>query len=77
VTELFTVADLTDEERHVLARGLLEWGGPAHASDALAVAMDFGSAAAMLEDADRLSHRPVNAIGAPVGRRGVPEQSRA
>jgi hypothetical protein len=27
VTELFAVDALTVQERHVLARGLLEWGG--------------------------------------------------
>ena len=42
-TEEFTVSDLTDEERHVLARGLAEWGGPARCTDALAAAMDFAS----------------------------------
>ncbi|WP_213009305.1 hypothetical protein [Paractinoplanes toevensis] len=49
-----TVPDLTDEERQVLARSLLEWGGPAHCTDALAVAMDFGSAADLFEEARRL-----------------------
>jgi hypothetical protein len=33
--------DLTDAERHLIVRGLLDWGGPAHATAALAVAMGF------------------------------------
>jgi hypothetical protein len=53
-TEEFTVGDLTDEERHVLARGLAEWGGPAHCTDALAAAMDFESVEVLLEEARRM-----------------------
>jgi len=33
--------DLTVVERWVLNRGLVEWGGPAHCTDALAMAMGF------------------------------------
>jgi len=32
---------LTDDERFVLERGLVEWAGPARCTDALAVAMGF------------------------------------
>lgn len=35
------MVDLTEAERHLLARGLKEWGGPAHSTEALAVAMGF------------------------------------
>ncbi|GAA4580595.1 hypothetical protein GCM10023176_60360 [Micromonospora coerulea] len=35
------MVDLTEAERHLLARGLMEWGGPAHSTEALAVAMGF------------------------------------
>lgn len=51
---MFTVSDLTDEERHVLSRGLAEWGGPAHCTNALAIAIDVESATALLEEANRL-----------------------
>jgi hypothetical protein len=35
--------DLDSEEREMLVCGLNDWGGPAHGSDALAVAMGFES----------------------------------
>jgi hypothetical protein len=34
---------LTDEERWLLNRGLVEWGGPAACRDAMASAMGFSS----------------------------------
>ena len=37
----FVPIELTDEERFVLERGVIEWGGPARCSDPLAVAMGF------------------------------------
>lgn len=37
--------DLSDDERAVLRAGLLDWGGPATPTDALAVAMGFSNAA--------------------------------
>lgn len=65
--EVFAVSDLTDEERHVLSRGLAEWGGPAHCTNALAAAMDFESATALLEEANRLI--PLIRNGQPLTRR--------
>ncbi|MEV3965187.1 hypothetical protein AB0M34_30600 [Nocardia sp. NPDC050193] len=35
--------ELSEDEREVLRRGLGEWGGPAHCTEALAVAMGFRS----------------------------------
>jgi hypothetical protein len=52
--DVFEVSDLTEDERDMLYHGLLEWGGPAHCTDALATAMDFESAAALLEETRRL-----------------------
>jgi hypothetical protein len=66
-TEEFTVGDLTDEERHVLARGLAEWGGPAHCTDALAAAMDFESVEVLLEEARRM--KPLIRDGQPLSSR--------
>lgn len=40
--------DLTDNERELLRRGLQEWGGPAHCTDAMAVTMGFSSVAEVL-----------------------------
>jgi hypothetical protein len=37
---LFTL-DLNDDERHLLRRGTWEWGGPAYATETLAIAMGF------------------------------------
>lgn len=37
--------DLQAVEREMLATGLIEWGGPAHCTDALAMAMGFASCA--------------------------------
>ena len=48
--------DLTDEERFVLDRGLVEWGGPAYCTDALAIAMGFGSVADLASERVRLLH---------------------
>jgi hypothetical protein len=38
-------ADLTDQERELLARGVIEWGGPARCTEELALAMGFASVA--------------------------------
>jgi hypothetical protein len=46
--------DLTDEERYVLNRGLVEWGGPARCTDAMAVAMGFASVQDLFDQSDRL-----------------------
>jgi hypothetical protein len=63
--DLVTV-DLTDQERHVMARGFAEWGGPAHSTDALAVAMGFEGTEDLYVQARRLS-RSVEA-GEPLSR---------
>jgi hypothetical protein len=41
--------DLTPEERYVLNRGLVEWGGPAHCTEAMANAMGFASVDNLLD----------------------------
>ena len=46
--------ELTDEERFVLKRGLLEWGGPAHCTDAMAVAMGFASVRDLFDESHRI-----------------------
>jgi len=46
--------DLTDEERQLLSSGLAQWGGPAHATDALAVAMGFADIDDLLAESDRI-----------------------
>ncbi|MFC9997752.1 hypothetical protein [Nocardia sp. NPDC127526] len=46
--------ELSNDEREVLRHGLGEWGGPAHCSDALAVAMDFQSVTDLHEQRRRL-----------------------
>ena len=52
--ELLTVerydvtVDLTADERELLAQGLLQWGGPAAPTDALAAAMGFVDVPALL-----------------------------
>jgi hypothetical protein len=46
--------ELTDEERFVLNRGLVEWGGPASCTDAMAVAMGFASVRDLFDQSDRL-----------------------
>lgn len=51
--ELVDVA-LTDDERFLLTRGLVEWGGPARCSDAMAVAMGFADVQDLLRQGDRI-----------------------
>ncbi|WP_238603822.1 hypothetical protein [Amycolatopsis sp. Poz14] len=46
--------ELADEEREVLRRGLNEWRGPAHCTEALAVAMGFRNVADLHEEGNRL-----------------------
>lgn len=46
--------ELAEDEREVLRCGLAEWGGPAHCTEALAVAMDFRSVADLHEERFRL-----------------------
>ena len=49
--------DLTARERDFLARGLAEWGGPAHATDAIAAALGLFDANDSAEVVDQLWHR--------------------
>ncbi|GAA2398808.1 hypothetical protein Cme02nite_07620 [Catellatospora methionotrophica] len=46
--------ELTDAERDLLVRGLGEWGGPAHATGALAVAIGFRGVEDMHEQVRRI-----------------------
>ncbi|WP_067549273.1 hypothetical protein [Nocardia crassostreae] len=46
--------ELSNDEREVLRHGLGEWGGPAHCSDVLAVAMGFESVMDLHEQGRRL-----------------------
>jgi hypothetical protein len=47
--------DLTDEERELLRRGLLEWGGPARCTEAMAVAIGFSSVTDLLDEGRRIA----------------------
>ncbi|NIJ12116.1 hypothetical protein FHU38_002460 [Saccharomonospora amisosensis] len=46
--------DLDEGERALLRAGLLDWGGPARPTDALAVAMGFSDAARLSQEARAL-----------------------
>ena len=46
--------DLTAIERDVLRHGLVEWGGPAHCTEELAVAMGFSSISDLFTESDRI-----------------------
>ena len=46
--------DLSDDERELLRDGLLEWGGSAHLTDPMAVAMGFASSADFFSTAKKL-----------------------
>lgn len=46
--------DLDDEERYVLCRGIVEWGGPAYATEELAVAMGFSGVRDLLAEGPKL-----------------------
>ncbi len=46
--------ELSDAERRVLDRGLVEWGGPARCTDAMARAMGFDSVQNLYEQGDRI-----------------------
>ncbi|MFJ6836111.1 hypothetical protein [Streptomyces sp. NPDC091209] len=50
---------LTEHEVGLLSRALLEWGGPAHCSDQLAVGMGFTGARDLIDQCQRLR----NALG--------------
>lgn len=47
--------ELTDDERHLLSWGLIEWGGPARCTEEMAVAMGFKSVADLLEEGYRIA----------------------
>lgn len=49
-----TYLDLDDDERYILSRGIVEWGGPAYPTEGLAVAMGFLSVQDLLLDGKRL-----------------------
>lgn len=46
---------LTDEERFLLEHGLVEWGGPARCTEAMAVAIGFDSVAELLASGYRIA----------------------
>ena len=46
--------DLTSDERGLLVQGLLQWGGPAAPTDALAVAMGFADVGDLLTESQRI-----------------------
>jgi hypothetical protein len=48
------LVDLDNDERAVMRAGLLDWGGPAAPTDALAVAMGFTDAASLSTEAQAL-----------------------
>jgi hypothetical protein len=47
--------DLFDEERELLWRGLLEWGGPAECTEAMAIAIGFRGVTDLLEEGHRIA----------------------
>ncbi len=47
--------DLSADERDLLAQGLDHWGGPAHATDALARVMGFENVATLYREGDRIA----------------------
>ncbi|WP_205791741.1 hypothetical protein [Microbacterium sulfonylureivorans] len=53
--------ELSNDERFLLDRGLVEWGGPARCTEAIAIAIGFSSVADLLTEgyriADDLSNR--------------------
>jgi hypothetical protein len=52
--------DLNEDERTMLVYGLMDWAGPAHGTDSLAVAMGFSNLEDLQEDGERIAR----AIGA-------------
>lgn len=46
--------NLTDDERELLWRGLLEWGGPASPTNSMAVAMGFRDVKDLLKEGSRI-----------------------
>ncbi len=58
---------LSGAERRVLSRGLMEWGGPAHCTGAMAVAMGFSSVPSLLAEGRQIAS--VLESGRPLTRR--------
>jgi hypothetical protein len=58
---------LTDDERFLLERGLVEWGGPARCTEAMAVAIGFDSVADLLATGYRIADDLMK--GRPLTRR--------
>ncbi|MFL1897699.1 hypothetical protein ACJWDR_01165 [Streptomyces tauricus] len=56
---------MTEQEDKLLTRALLEWGGPAHCSDQLAVGMGFAGARDLFDQCQRL--RKALGEDAPLG----------
>ena len=48
---------LSTDERELLAQGLAHWGGPAHATDALARVMGFENVEDLYREGDRIAHQ--------------------
>lgn len=46
---------LTDDERKMLVYGLKDWGGPAHGTDSLAIAMGFAGLDDLQVDGERIA----------------------
>jgi hypothetical protein len=55
---------LTEEERARLARGLIQWGGPARPSDAIARVIGFEDVETMHREGDRIRQIPQE-VGGP------------
>ncbi len=56
--------ELSDEERYMLVYGLRDWGGPAHCTEPLAVAMGFSGIDDLLDESERIitsiqAHQPL------------------
>jgi hypothetical protein len=49
--------DLSSDERDLLAHGLDHWGGPGHATDALARVMGFEDVESLYREGDRIAER--------------------
>lgn len=55
MTTSLLVVDLTADERSMLRRGLLDWGGPASPTELLAQVMGFESTADLREEGRRIA----------------------
>jgi hypothetical protein len=50
-------ADLADDERHLLARGLYEWGGPAKPTKEIANLLGFADVQSLFDDGGLIARR--------------------